>query len=253
MATQSTETTVPLARIRTDGGTQARESLRADVIEEYAERYKDKKKLPPPVVFLDGDEFWLADGFYRIAAARQAGLVEIEVEQRQGTLRDASLYAAGANSEHGVRRSSEDKRNAVLMLLRDDIWREQTDRWIADQCNVSPTFVGKVRASVVHVDNTQTECHSEAGTERRTGKDGKTYSSRKPRRKRGQQSANGQIVFSWANVDDWFGKAIRELDNLPKMHKGYEEHPAFKAALQGIRQAANAIKTLKKQVEKESR
>ena len=61
--------------------------------------------FPPVIVFREGDDYWLADGFHRVAARRQAGIRHIEAEIREGTKRDAVLYAAGANAHHGLRRT----------------------------------------------------------------------------------------------------------------------------------------------------
>jgi hypothetical protein len=47
------------------------------------------------------------------------GLVEIDADVRQGSLRDAILCAVGTNAEHGLRRTNRDKRNAVDAELQD--------------------------------------------------------------------------------------------------------------------------------------
>ena len=49
---------------------------------------------------------WLADGHYRVKAARAAlssreGPRTLPAEVHAGTKRDAILYAAGANAKHG--------------------------------------------------------------------------------------------------------------------------------------------------------
>ena len=56
---------------------------------------------------------------------------------RAGTRRDAILFAVGANGDHGLRRTNEDKRRSVLVLLRDEEWGAKSDRWIATQAGVS--------------------------------------------------------------------------------------------------------------------
>jgi hypothetical protein len=154
---------VPLAEIRRDGGTQSRAALDQDVVAEYAERYTDGRALPPIVVFYDGEAYWLADGFHRCESAERAGKDSLPAEVRQGTKRDAILFSVGANASHGLRRSNADKRRAVEMLLSDDEWRANSDRWIADKCGVSHTFVQKRRPQLATV----------ASSDARHGQDGK--------------------------------------------------------------------------------
>jgi hypothetical protein len=74
--------------------------------------------------------------------------VEVEADVRQGTRRDAVLYSAGANATHGLRRTNEDKRRAVTVLLEDEEWRGWSDREIARKAGVSNRFVGNVRDEV---------------------------------------------------------------------------------------------------------
>jgi hypothetical protein len=115
------------------------------VVDEYAERYGESKNLPPVVVFFDGATYWLADGFHRYWANRKIDCNQIFAEVHQGTQRDAILYSVGANADHGLRRSNEDKRKAVLTLLRDEKWTTWSDREIARQCAVSDRMVNKYR------------------------------------------------------------------------------------------------------------
>lgn len=104
--------------------------------------------LPPLSLFFDGVHFWLADGFHRYHACLQAGIERISAEIRTGSRRDAVLYAAGANTAHGLRRSNEDKRRAVSMLLEDPQWDQWSDNAIAKACGVSQPFVATVRAAI---------------------------------------------------------------------------------------------------------
>ncbi len=134
--------------IRTDGGTQPRAGIDRAVVAEYADAMHNGAVFPPVSVFFDGTEYWLADGFHRLFAAAEAGLSEIEAEVRPGTRRDAILHAAGANATHGLRRTNEDKRRAVTLLLNDEDWRQWSDREIARRCGVSNNFVGELRRSL---------------------------------------------------------------------------------------------------------
>jgi len=89
--------------IRLDGGTQSRVGLDNNVINEYCEAMQEGAKFPPVVVFHDGKSYWLADGFYRVYAAMNAQILEIDADVRKGTVRDAKLYSMSANAKHGVR------------------------------------------------------------------------------------------------------------------------------------------------------
>jgi ParB-like chromosome segregation protein Spo0J len=141
-------TSLALDKIKLDGGTQSRAKVDEEVVADYAQIIRDGTDLPPVVAFHDGKNYWLADGFHRIEAYRSAGAVEIEADVRQGTRRDAILFSVGANAHHGLQRTSEDKRRAVLTLLKDDEWSKWSDREIARQCSVGRDLVGDVRRQI---------------------------------------------------------------------------------------------------------
>jgi len=132
-------------QIRRDGGTQTRDRLDYSTVTDYAEAMTDGTEFPPITVYHDGSEYWLADGFHRVAAAKQIGMVEIEAEVLQGSRRDAILHSVGANTTHGLRRTNADKRRAVETLLRDEEWRQWSDREIARRCSVSNHLVSDIR------------------------------------------------------------------------------------------------------------
>lgn len=134
-----------LNRLNIDGGTQTRVALNEAVVAEYAEALLEGAKLPMVTAFFDGSTYWLADGFHRYFAHKQAKKGGINVDVRQGTKRDAVLFSTGANSTHGLRRTNEDKRRAVRVLLDDEEWSTWSDREIAKQCDVSHTFVANLR------------------------------------------------------------------------------------------------------------
>lgn len=148
--------------IRTDGGTQARAGMDGGTVYEYAESMKNGAQFPAVTVYYDGSDYWLADGFHRIAAAKECGLDEFEADVKQGTLRDAILHSVGANSTHGLRRSRQDKRRAIERLLLDDEWVNWSDREIARRTGTSHPMVANVRDSlertgkITSVDNRRT-------------------------------------------------------------------------------------------------
>src|SRR4051812_21458719 len=64
---------------------------------------------------------------------------------------NAILYAVGANASHGLKRTNRDKRNAMMLLLKDPEWSAWSDWEISRICAVTHPFVGKIRASLVTV------------------------------------------------------------------------------------------------------
>src|SRR5262249_8043073 len=132
---------VPLARIPIDPGAQTRARVRARVIRDYAAAMTEQLaeghlRFPPVILFTDGRDYWLGDGFHRVLAAQKAGLTEIAAEVRPGTQRDALLFGIAANSAHGLSRTNADKRKAVACLLADAEWSQWSDREIARRCRV---------------------------------------------------------------------------------------------------------------------
>jgi hypothetical protein len=75
------------------------------VIRQYAALMMGGVALPPVTVWFDGDNYWLTDGFHRIASAEQLGYREIQAAIRLGSLSDAQWDSYSANSHHGLRRS----------------------------------------------------------------------------------------------------------------------------------------------------
>jgi hypothetical protein len=161
-----------LRHIRLNGGTQSRASIDPATVETYADAYTAGAFLPPIVVYFDGEDYWLADGFHRVHAAERAELEEIEVEIRQGTQRDAILHSVGANAEHGLRRTRADKRRAVETLLRDPEWSTWSNRAIAEAAKVHHELVAQVRRDIGAPAST-VQLADPPGA--RTGRDGKTY------------------------------------------------------------------------------
>ena len=137
-----------LATIRLDGGTQPRAALRVDVIDEYTELMKAGVDLPPVTVFFDGTDYWLADGFHRVSAARRAFPNQpLECEVRQGTLADAQWYSYGVNTTHGLRRTNEDKERVVKAALAHRNAEKLSNYQIAVHCGVHEKTVRNYRQS----------------------------------------------------------------------------------------------------------
>jgi ParB-like nuclease domain len=151
-AVDETETEVrriPLAAIIVDPAIQQRAAgTSQDVVADYADAMRDGVKFPLIDVFGNEDgSFYPAHGFHRLEADRLAhpDAEEIECRVHPGNRDDALLFACGANTQHGLRRSRSDKTKAVATLLCSEQWSEWSDREIARQCGVSHGFVAAVR------------------------------------------------------------------------------------------------------------
>jgi transposase len=137
-----------LLKIDIGNGTQVRLGIDQKTVGEYTEALMNGDKFPPVKVFHDGLKYYLADGYHRYFAHKNAVFKEIEVEITNGTQRDALQYALGANAKHGLKRTNEDKRNAVMIALNDIEWSMLSNREIAKLCGVSHTFVISIKEKI---------------------------------------------------------------------------------------------------------
>ncbi len=168
-----------IEQIRLDGGTQPRAAYHFGLAEAYAEDMQAGAVFPPVTVFYDGADYWLADGFHRVLAAEKLDQPTIDADVRQGTQQDAQWYSYSVNLAHGLRRSNDDKRRAVVAALAHPRAAEMSDHQIAAHVGVSQPFVSGLRNRVT--DNN----YQSTGNGYRAGKDGvkrKTPKSSKPKR-----------------------------------------------------------------------
>jgi ParB-like chromosome segregation protein Spo0J len=128
-----------------DKGTQSRAGINDEVVADYAYAMQQGDQFPPVIVYFDGVDYYLADGFHRLHAIKRLGKASVQADVRTGTLRDAILYSLGANRDHGLRRTNEDKRKCVRTLLEDFEWGEMSIAEMANKCGVSPQLVAAVK------------------------------------------------------------------------------------------------------------
>lgn len=159
LASEGRETEqLKIDQIRTDGGTQMRAGINDATVVEYSEAIIEHNgwPFPPVTVFHDGTHYWLGDGFHRLAAMSQHNpQATVPATVRSGTRRDAVLFAAAANADHGLRRTNADKWRAVEVLLNDDEWNQWSNREIARRCKVSEFLVRTVREKLHSADRPQ--------------------------------------------------------------------------------------------------
>ncbi len=140
---------VEISLIRREADLQMRTAgLDVGVVTDYAVAMADGAEFPPVVLFFDGEAYWPGDGFHRIEAAKRNDRTTISADVRQGSKRDAILFAVGANASHGLRRTQADKRRSVLAMLRDPEWSRQSDREIGKRCAVDHKTVASARREI---------------------------------------------------------------------------------------------------------
>jgi hypothetical protein len=136
-------TRLNLAMIVLDAGTQIRALLDDDTVAEYAAAMKEGAQFPPAMVFHDGSQYLLADGFHRVAAAVRNGFKDFAFEVRTGSKSETLKYALSANAQHGLKRTNADKRRSVELALME--WPHLADAELARICAVGNKFVGDIR------------------------------------------------------------------------------------------------------------
>ena len=144
---------IAIEEIKTDCSTQMRCEINQSIVKEYRDLI-DGDEWPfddPIIVFSDGKSYWLADGFHRLEACKDASSVMAECEVKKGNLEAAQDYALQANGKHGLRRTNEDKKKAVEFALNCERWANKSDNMIAKHIGVSQPFVGSIRNQLITV------------------------------------------------------------------------------------------------------
>lgn len=182
-----------LSRINT-ADIQIRAKLDASTVGEYANQMQEGIAFPPIVVFQDGNEYYLADGYHRVEAARQCGFLDIDAIVEQGTARDAVWYALGANKAHGLRLSRADVRRAIELALQE--FPDRSSRDIAKQIGCDHKTVEAAR-------KTQESAGEIPHVQERTGADGKAYPAhRKPEPAVGEEKLPDSLEYATSVAAD---------------------------------------------------
>jgi len=190
-----------LAKIRRDLGCNVRATIKQGIAKGYAERMLTGDGFPPVDVYFDGQNYWLADGFHRVAAAALCGSYEIASNVYQGTVDDAIWHGIGANRAHGLKLSKADKRRAVEMaLIR---FPEKTQAAIAHQIGCSQSYVAQIQLELIIADKL-------SATGSRVGKDGKTRPTTYKKAKNSKFSAvERKLRQLWKSASDHERKNFR--------------------------------------------
>ena len=156
---------------------QTRATTDGALVAEYRDKMRSGERFPPPVVFMDETDAWLADGFHRVAARKLLGDTSIECSVARGGRLDAVVYGATSNDAHGQRRTNADKRRSVAVLL--EVLAEKGENWsdrrIAESCGVGHPLVAEARRRLEDSSSDQPKL----ADSRRTAKDGRQMPARR--------------------------------------------------------------------------
>lgn len=135
--------------LQVDDDIQPRESLSWSVVDEYATHYTEEEEgqniLPPLDVFEIDGNYYVADGFHRLDAARKAKKETLPCHVQQGSKRDAMVFACFANARRGLAYRHGDKERIVQRLLNDAEQSSRSDRDLARDVGVSHVYVWSIR------------------------------------------------------------------------------------------------------------
>jgi ParB-like chromosome segregation protein Spo0J len=140
--------TVQIADLKLDPDLQCRaRGTQPDVVRQYSDDMKRGDIFPPIVVFRDAKNTWVANGFHRVAAATLAGFSELQAEIKSGSKRDALLFAVQADRAIGLRRTTQDKRRSIELLIA--AYPKMSDRKVGEACGVDNKTVAATRARML--------------------------------------------------------------------------------------------------------
>jgi hypothetical protein len=143
LASGAAEMDLPLARITADRAILCRAQVDPNTIREYRALLTQGVRPPRLIVFEDGSENWLVEGFYWREAMEEAGWLTAPCLVYPGSREHAVVSAAQANFDPTLKRTQKDKRKAVHAVLTQlPNW---TDREIGRWCKVSGALVAACR------------------------------------------------------------------------------------------------------------
>ncbi|MCL4301270.1 MAG: hypothetical protein KJ077_36395 [Anaerolineae bacterium] len=126
---------------------QSRVKLNQATIEKYADKMNNGVRFEAVKAIQDSNDLlYVWDGYHRGEAAKLA-CVELLVEFRPGTRREAEWESLGANKLHGLQRTSEDEDKVVRQALLD--FPKQSIRKINEHTGVDRRRVARIRQELI--------------------------------------------------------------------------------------------------------
>lgn len=216
--------TLEVSVVRMDGGTQMRESLDAVTVERYAEHMTEGAEFPAVVVFYDGSDYWLADGFHRVHAAKAAGRDSIASDIRSGDRLSAVRFALSANAANGKPRSNGDMRRAYMVAVENKLCKATDAKAIKDLLQCSLRWARQL-----------TQEQRERAKERRDAKIRELAEEGKTQREIAEevgvsvgsvntavQKGNSAVSEQEPGTEEIYRQYIEEREELEQKHGGYQ-------------------------------
>lgn len=138
---------IPIKDICITGGTQHR-PVDKKVVIQYAERKKAGDNFPLIEITFDGNNYYLTDGFHRVAAARKLGKNYINANVVNGTRRDAKYSSFQANKTNAFPRQPGTLKGIAEEMLKDEEWGKMSIKDMANHIGISERYVKKVHADL---------------------------------------------------------------------------------------------------------
>lgn len=217
--------TLLVARVRRDPELQVRLAMHVGRVDEFAAALREGVVFPPIVVFYDGCEVWLSDGFHRITAALRAGREMIEADVRAGGQLDALMFAFFANATHGEPLRPAERRAALHRIIGAHLPLKHGDgERLAAQLGVHRTTIQRV-AAVLLAPPANVQMHSSPLTDG-AADDGPTepspfWTAAAARAEAEQDALEGVLEAAGGDDDTW--QRARELARYSQLLKSASE------------------------------
>ncbi|HEU4728409.1 MAG TPA: ParB N-terminal domain-containing protein [Kofleriaceae bacterium] len=191
---------VEIEKLRIDGGTQVREKLCEEWIQELMRLYEEGGHDIGPILIMEDDDgnLWLVDGFHRREALHRLGWSDTKATVRHGSL-DAAKFLAAQMNKNGLPRTPGDKKRAILLAVSTKDGKRMGFRELARHVGVHHSYVQEVISGV-----------EVAGTRHPSVENGNMQTEVGPKQK--------AVAVLWARID----AAIRKDPDRPSMHVAKE-------------------------------
>jgi excinuclease UvrABC ATPase subunit len=229
---------------------RVRETLVAEVVDDYAERYRKGEKLPlPEIALLEDGTLLCIDGMHRLHAIKKNGGKATQCEVTKLDVDETIKAALASNRAHGLRRSNADKRQCCVLAL--SRWPDKSNLALSQLVGVDDKTVNEVRKELEKAGKLSKE------TVRKDTKD-RTVTPREtkpkvdeeltdytgfviPKEIRGAWEEAGATAMS---LDDKVGSARAELIQANKDKSILFSEVNFSAAIGDLEKAMHAIRVV---------